>query len=255
MTMSWEDKGDHYLLNGVKYLISNAGIADVIVTFARGEDGWISAFLVDTREEGIEREDMAAKMGMPTANTGMFELTDYRVPRENLLGKMGDGWNIAKYSLLNGRLSVAAGSVGTISDCLTESVSFAKERVQHRKAIARHQLVQEHIAIMKTNLESSRLMVRRAAQLVDGFEAEGGDESFEAADTAVAEAKFHATNAAWDAADRGVQIFGGRGWSFLYRPGRHLVDTRVCRIYEGTDEIMKLKIASALLGRGFEAYR
>ena len=79
-------------------------------------------------------------MGMPTTNTGMFELTDYRVPRENLLGKKGDGWNIAKYSLLNGRLSVAAGSVGAISDCLAESVSFAKERVQHRKVIARHQL-------------------------------------------------------------------------------------------------------------------
>ena len=255
MTMNWEDKGDYYLLNGVKYLISNAGVADVIITFARGSDGWISAFLVDTREEGIEREDLAAKMGMPTTNTGMFELTDYRVPRENLLGKKDDGWNIAKYSLLNGRLSVAAGSVGTISDCLAESLSFAKERVQHRKAIARHQLIQEHIAIMKTNLESSRLMVRRAAKLVDRFEAEGDEESFEAADAAVAEAKFHATNAAWDAADRGVQILGGRGWSFLYRPGRHLVDTRVCRIYEGTDEIMKLKIASALLGKGFEAYR
>ena len=107
---------------------------------------------------------------------------------------------------------------------------------------------------MKINLESSRLMTLRAAELVDQFELEGSEESFQRADAAVSEAKFLASNLAWDAADRSVQIFGGRGWSFLYRPGRHLVDARVCRIYEGTDEIMKLKIASSLLGRGFEAY-
>ena len=254
LKMTYEDKGDHYLLNGIKYLITNAGIADAIITFARGPDKWISAFLVDTHKEGIEREDMEAKMGMPTTNTGMFELTDYVVPKENLLGNVDDGWNIAKYALMNGRLSVAAGCVGTVSDCLVEAMKFAKDRVQHKKVIAKHQLVQEHIAIMKIGLESSRLMVRRAAELLDKFEAEGDAESFEAADTAIAEAKLHATEAAWDAADRGVQVLGGRGWSFLYRPGRHLVDTRVCRIYEGTDEIMKLKIASAVLGRGYEAF-
>ena len=254
LKMTYEDKGDYYLLNGIKYLITNAGIADAIITFARGPDKWISAFLVDTNKEGIEREDMEAKMGMPTTNTGMFELTDYKVPKENLLGSVDDGWNIAKYALMNGRLSVAAGCVGTVSDCLVEATKFAKDRVQHKKVIAKHQLVQEHIAIMKIGLESSRLMVRRAAELLDRFEAEGDAESFEAADTAIAEAKLHATEAAWDAADRGVQVLGGRGWSFLYRPGRHLVDTRVCRIYEGTDEIMKLKIASALLGRGYESF-
>ena len=187
-------------------------------------------------------------------NTGMFELSNYKVPKENLLGEKTQGWEIAKYSLLNGRLSVSAGCVGTIADCLNESVGFAKGRFQHGKEIAKHQLIQEHLSIMKVNLESSRLMTLRAAELVDQFELEGSEESFQRADAAVSEAKFLASNLAWDAADRSVQIFGGRGWSFLYRPGRHLVDARVCRIYEGTDEIMKLKIASSLLGRGFEAY-
>ena len=254
MTTNYVDKGDHYLLNGVKHLITNAGIADVIITFAKGPDNWVSAFLIDTNSEGIEREDLTAKMGMPTTNTGMFELNDYKSPKENLLGDKTQGWEIAKYALLNGRLSVSAGCVGTIADCLNESIGFAKGRFQHKKEIAKHQLIQEHLSIMKTNLESSRLMTLRAAELVDQFELEDTEESFQRADAAVSEAKFLASNAAWDAADRSVQIFGGRGWSFLYRPGRHLVDTRVCRIYEGTDEIMKLKIASSLLGRGFEAY-
>ena len=126
--------------------------------------------------------------------------------------------------------------------------------MQHGKQIVRHQLIQEHIAIMKIELESSRLMVDRAAKLMDNYENSNNEKLREEADAAIAEAKFHASNAAWDAADRAVQILGGRGWSFLYRPGRHLVDTRVCRIYEGTDEIMKLKIAAALLGKGFEAF-
>ncbi|MEK6977885.1 MAG: acyl-CoA dehydrogenase family protein, partial [Candidatus Hydrothermarchaeota archaeon] len=255
MEMAYREEGQGYVLNGVKYLISNAGIADAIITFAKGPKGRISAFIVETEREGIAREELVAKMGMPTSDTAMFELRDYRVQKENLLGEREEGWTVARYGLMNGRLGVAAGCVGIISDCLREAANYAKERVQHGKAIAKHQLIQEHIAYMKTELEAARLMVARAAGLVDEYEAEPTKELREVADAAVAEAKFMATNAAWDAADRAVQIYGGRGWSFLYRPGRHLVDTRVCRIYEGTDEIMKLRIASAYLGKGFEAYK
>lgn len=255
MEMAYLEDGQGYVLNGVKYLISNAGIADAIITFAKGPKGRISAFIVETEREGIAREELVAKMGMPTSDTAMFELRDYRVPKENLLGGGEEGWAVARYGLINGRLGVAAGCVGIISDCLREAANYAKERVQHGKAIARHQLIQEHIACMKTELEAARLMVARAAGLVDEYEADPTKELREVADAAVAEAKFMATNAAWDAADRAVQIYGGRGWSFLYRPGRHLVDTRVCRIYEGTDEIMKLRIASAYLGTEFEAYK
>ena len=82
-----------------------------------------------------------------------------------------------------------------------------------------------------------------------------GKELAKEADLLAAKAKFHAVNAAWDAADRAVQVFGGKGWSTLYRPGRHLMDVRVCRIYEGTDEILKLKIASSVLGKEYEAFR
>lgn len=254
LRMKFREKGGSYVLNGVKYLISNSGIAHAIITFAKGPDKKISAFIVDTNKSGIKREDLIPKMGMPTTNTGMFKLKNFEVPKGNLIGKMGDGWNIARHGLLDGRLSVSSGCVGIMEDCLEEAVRFAKERVQHGKLIAKHQLIQEHLAYIKTHIESSRLMVARAAKLKDAYEASPSPKLFLAVDTAIAEAKLHATNAAWDASDRAVQILGGRGWSFLYRPGRHLVDTRVCRIYEGSDEIMKLKIAFSLLGKGFEAF-
>jgi alkylation response protein AidB-like acyl-CoA dehydrogenase len=95
----------------------------------------------------------------------------------------------------------------------------------------------------------------QAAEAKDQSAAEPGNAQRKArADLLAAQAKLFASNAAWDAADRAVQVFGGRGWSTLYRPGRHLQDTRVCRIYEGTDEILKLKIAASLLGKEYEAY-
>ncbi|MFQ5621333.1 MAG: acyl-CoA dehydrogenase family protein [Candidatus Nanoarchaeia archaeon] len=247
--------GDGYVLNGDKYLISNAGIADAIIVFAKGSDGMIACFVVDSESKGLTREDMVAKMGMHTINTGMFNLKNVKVLKKHMIGKPKDGWKIAMHCLLNGRLSVAAGCVGVMEDTLRECVRYAKERKQHGKAIAKHQLIQEHIAMMKTQLEASRLMVRKAASLKDSYDAKRTKAGFITVDTAIAEAKFYAVNAAFDVADRGVQIYGGRGWSYLFRPGRHMVDTRVCRIYEGTDEIMKLKIALSVLGREYSAFR
>src|SRR5204862_5518242 len=102
----------------------------------------------------------------------------------------------------------------------------------------------------------SAAIVTMAAEAKDAANAEPGNADLKAqADLLAAQAKLFAANAAWDAADRAVQIFGGRGWSTLYRPGRHLQDVRVCRIYEGTDEILKLKIAAAVLGKEYEAYK
>ena len=142
-----------------------------------------------------------------------------------------------------------------IEDCLAEVLSYAKERYQHGKPIGKHQLVQEHIAAIEMARAGSDALVERAAEAKAASDADPENEKLAAeADMLVAQAKFFASNAAWDAADRAVQIFGGRGWSELYRVGRHLQDVRVCRIYEGTDEIMKLKIASALLGRDYAAF-
>jgi alkylation response protein AidB-like acyl-CoA dehydrogenase len=177
------------------------------------------------------------------------------VPAGNLLGKEGEGFRIAMHSLISGRLSVASGCLGVIEDCLAECLAYARSRVQHGKEIGKHQLVQEHIALIEIARASAEAMIERAARAKQASDEAPGDKDLLAeADFRVAEAKFFASNAAWEAADRAVQVFGGRGWSELYRPFRHLQDVRVCRIYEGTDEIMKLKIAARLLGKGFEAF-
>jgi alkylation response protein AidB-like acyl-CoA dehydrogenase len=263
MQMTYERKGDQVLLSGVKYLISNAGIATTVVTFAYpkadakpNKPRRVSAFIADLDGPGCTREDLVAKMGMPTANTGMFELADFAVPASNLLGPEGDGFRIAMGTLVSGRLSVAAGCLGVIEDCLAESIRYAQERVQHGKPIGKHQLVQEHLTAIEMARFASDAVVMQAAAAKDALNADPGNAALKAkADMLSAQAKLFASNAAWEAADHAVQIFGGRGWSTLYRPGRHLQDVRVCRIYEGTDEILKLKVAAALLGKEFEAFK
>ncbi|MFO0935734.1 MAG: acyl-CoA dehydrogenase family protein [Gemmataceae bacterium] len=264
MTTTYRKTNDGYLLNGVKYLISNGGIAHAVVVFGYpegvepGPGRRVTAFVVDTNQKGFHAESFAAnaKMGMPTSNTAMFEMSDVVVPAENILGDPGDGFRIAMGTLVSGRLSVAAGCLGVIEDCLIESLEYSKMRMQHGKEIARHQLVQDHIAQIEMDRIASESLLIRAAKAKDAMHANPADKALaRECDLLAAKAKFFATNAAWDAADRAVQIFGGRGWSTLYRPGRHLMDTRVCRIYEGTDEILKLKIAASLLGKEYEAFK
>jgi alkylation response protein AidB-like acyl-CoA dehydrogenase len=258
MQSSYDRQGDDFVLNGVKYLISNAGIATTAVTFAYSKtSGRISAFIADIEQPGCAREDLVAKVGMPTANTGMFELTDFRVPLQNLLGSEGEGFRIAMGTLVSGRLSVAAGCLGVIEDCLIESLRYARERQQHGKAIGKHQLVQEHLTAIEMARLTTDALVFKAAEAKEVSNSDPHNAELRGrAELLAAQAKLHASNAAWEAADHAVQVFGGRGWSTLYRPGRHLMDVRVCRIYEGTDEILKLKIAAALLGgKEFEAYK
>lgn len=260
MQTTYRRDGDRYLLNGVKYLISNGSIADAVIAFGypadkTGKDRRMSAFVVDTAGDTFEAEELPSKMGMFTSNTGMFEMTDHPVPAENLLGEEGNGFRVAMGTLVAGRLSVAAGCLGVIEDCLDEVLHYAKTRHQHGKQIGKHQLVQEHITGIEMDRAASDAMVERAALAKLASDRDPANpELAKAADMRVAQAKFFASNAAWDAADRAVQVFGGRGWSELYRVGRHLQDVRVCRIYEGTDEIMKLKIASALLGKEYAAF-
>ncbi|MBM3983273.1 MAG: acyl-CoA dehydrogenase [Planctomycetes bacterium] len=264
MTSTYEKKGGNFVLNGVKYLISNGGVADAIVVFAYPAGALddpkkrMSAFVLDTDQAGFEAESFApeAKMGMPTSDTAMFQMEDCAVPAENLLGTEGDGFRIAMGTLVSGRLSVAAGCLGVIEDCLAEAARYAKERKQHGKEIARHQLVQEHVAMIEMDRVASDALVTRAAEAKDRAAAAPDDKELaRQADLLAAQAKFFASNAAWDAADRAVQVWGGKGWSPLYRPARHLMDSRVCRIYEGTDEILKLKIAASVLGKEWEAFK
>jgi alkylation response protein AidB-like acyl-CoA dehydrogenase len=262
MTTTFERRGNKFILNGTKYLISNGSIADAVICFGYPKDPpgqgprRVSAFIVDAKQPGFVAETLTAKMGMFAANTGMFELRDAEVPVENLLGPEGDGFRVAMGTLVSGRLSVAAGCLGVIEDCLEEVINYTKERHQHGKPIAKHQLIQDHVAAIEIHRVTTDAIVMKAAEAKDDSVAHAGDrDRARKADILAAQAKYFAANAAWDAADRAVQAFGGRGWSTLYRPGRHLMDVRVCRIYEGTDEILKLKIAASVLGKEYEAFK
>jgi alkylation response protein AidB-like acyl-CoA dehydrogenase len=261
MTMTYRRRGDEFLLDGEKYLISNGGIAGVIVTFAypEGRTGRISAFLVETGRPGrpgFSSESLEPKVGNVTADTVRFALRDYAIPAANLLGAEGDGLAIAMDALVGGRLSVAAGCLGVIEDCLAEVVTYAKARRQHGKPIARHQLVQEHITAIEMHRVTTEALVFLAAEAKDASLAAPGDAALHArADQLAAQAKLHASRAACDAADRAVQVFGGRGFLEAFRPGRHFQDARVTRLYEGTDEILTLKIAAAVLGKEYQAFQ
>ncbi len=255
---TYEDKGSFFLLNGSKAWISNGSIADVAVIFAypKGKREGMSAFIVEKTFEGYSSQQQKHKLGMPTSDTGSIFLDNCRVPKENLLGAPGKGLGIAYSGLMSGRLSVAAGCLGVIEDCVTEAVSYARQRVQHGKEIGKHQLVQRHIGVMSTNLEATKNLVYKAALLKQRSDEEPANKDLrEHADIMIAKAKFFASKASYDAADRAVQILGSSGYSFETRAPRHLVDTRVCRIYEGTDEILVQKIAVGLLGPDFESYR
>jgi alkylation response protein AidB-like acyl-CoA dehydrogenase len=253
----FEDKGGKFVISGQKTWISNGSIADTVIVFAypKGRAEGMCAFLVGNESDGFLAKPIENKMGLFSSDTASIFLDGCTVDRSALLGPSGKGISVAYSALMSGRLSVAAGCVGVIKDCLDEAVRYSGIRVQHGKAIGKHQLVQRHIGIMAVNLEAARWLTIYAASLRQRHEEEPLNRSKrDAADAAIAKAKYFAANASFDAANRAVQVFGANGYSLENRPARHLVDTRVCRIYEGTDEILEQKIAVSVLGKDFEAY-
>ena len=254
---NFEEKGGAFYLNGEKTWISNGSIADLVVVFAypKGKSEGMCAFLVEADSEGFSSSQIKNKLGLPTSDTAILHFDNCRVSRDNLLGPNGKGMNVAYAALMSGRLSVAAGCVGVAQDCLNEAVRYAQERYQHKKKIGKHQLVQRMIAKISVDLETARLLTYRAA--VSKSKSDANPDNLDLrneADWLIAKAKYYAASASFRAADQAVQVFGANGYSLENRPARHLVDTRVCRIYEGTDQILEQKIALKLLGADFEAY-
>jgi alkylation response protein AidB-like acyl-CoA dehydrogenase len=196
------------------------------------------------------------KIGLFTSDTSLLSLDDVHIPSEDVLAAEGKGLNVAYSALLNGRLGVAAGCLGVMEDCLNQVKERASTRLQHGKLIGKHQLIQRHIAKIASSLEACRWLVYRAALKKEEYEKKPTDLGLRAqADRHSAIAKYMSSSLSFECADRAVQVFGGFGYSIMSPVARHFLDTRVARIYEGTDEIMELKIASTILGRDFEAYR
>ena len=195
-------------------------------------------------------------LSVSTPSGSGTEFKDVKVPKENILGVASKGHWVAYTGLISGRIGVATGCVGVMEECLNVVIERAKTRWQHGKPIGKHQLVQMHIVQIAMNLEMARWPTYVAAFKVSEWEKDPFNRELRLdLDQASALAKRIASGLAFDSADRAVQVFGGFGYSILSRAGRHFLDTRAARLYEGTDEIMGLKIASGVLGREFEAYK
>lgn len=257
LTTYFEEKGDKYLLTGQKTWISLGSTAKYILVFAypKGKREGMCGFIMDTSTPGYKAEIIPHKLGLPTADTSTVYLDRAEVSKEDMLGPPGKGMAVALSGLMNGRLSVAAGCVGVMQDCLDEAVRYAQVRVQHGKLIGKHQLIQRHIGLMSMKLDAAKLLLLKAAFIKQKYEEDPKNrELLEATDLAVTKAKYFAANASFDAANRAVQIFGANGYSLENRPARHLADTRVTMIYEGANEILEQKMALGSLGKSFEAY-
>jgi alkylation response protein AidB-like acyl-CoA dehydrogenase len=255
---SYSKKDGGFVINGTKYLITNGSIADYIIVFARSKDNpaETSSFIVDANSNGVSRMRLSEKVGLFTSDTGMIEFNDVEVPRENMLGPVGKGMHVAYSGLLNGRIGVASGCLGIIEGSLNAVMTRSRERVQHGKPIGKHQLVQRHIAEIMQNLQMARWPTYMAALQRADYEKDPGNRALiEEAELRTAVAKRIASRLAFESADHAVQVFGGFGYSLLSPVGALFCDSRVTRIYEGTDEILELKIASEVLGKDFEAYR
>lgn len=236
--------GDHYILNGQKAWISLCDIADHFLIFAytgNKEDKHkaISAFIVERTWEGFSSQAVKGKLGIRAGNTGELFFEDVKVPKENLLGKEGEGFKIAMAALDNGRFTVAAGAVGLIQACLEASVDYCHTRETFGKPIGRHQLVQQMLANMEAGYQMSRLLVYRAGQLKNEGKRNTRETSL---------AKWQACDFANKAADDAVQIFGANGYSDEYPVERFLRNSKAPVIYEGTREIHTLMQADYVLG-------
>jgi alkylation response protein AidB-like acyl-CoA dehydrogenase len=234
--------GTDYVLDGQKLFITNGTWADVALVFARTSDDGprgVTAFLVPTGTAGFEAREIKGKLGLRGQATAELFLDGVRLPAEARLGEEGQGFKIAMSSLDKGRVSVAAGCVGLVQACLESSVAYAKERTQFGREIAGFQLVQEMIADMSLDADAARLLVWRAADLIDR------GEEFR---VAASKAKLYASEAAVRAANHCIQVFGGAGYVDEYPAAKYLRDARVMTLYEGTSQIQKLLIGRAETG-------
>jgi len=233
---------DSYIIDGHKRFISNAGVADFYTVFARTgtrEDGRaeISAFIVSARMPGFsvaERTEMIAPHPI-----GELEFRNCKVPAEDMIGNQGDGLRLSLQTLDMFRASVGAAACGMARRALDESLLHAKSRQQFGKPLAGHQLIQEKLADMATELDAARLLVYRAAYAKDS--------GVEPSTREASEAKLFATEAAGRIVDQAVQIHGGTGLVRGTVVERLYRDARALRIYEGTSEIQRLVIATQLL--------
>lgn len=236
--------GNSYVINGNKVLITTGKNSNVTVVTAytskEKKHRGISAFVVEKGTPGFSVGKEEEKMGLCASDTVELIFEDCRVPKENLLGKEGDGFVIAMASLDGGRIGIASQSVGLAQACLDAAVTYAKERIQFGKPIAQFQAIRWMIADMATEIEAARLLTFNAAAMRDRRE------NFSAA---ASMAKVFASEMANQVAYRALQIHGGYGYIKDFPVERYYRDARVLTLYEGTSEIQRTVISNHLLGK------
>ncbi len=237
-------KGDHYVLNGGKIFITNAPKADTYVVFAVttpdiGTRG-ISAFIVEKGWKGFEFGDHYDKMGIRSSSTAELIFNDVIVPKENLLGKEGDGFKIAMATLDGGRIGIASQALGIAQGANDAAVEYAKERVQFGKPIGFQQAISFKLADMATKLRCARFLVYSAAELKEHHEPYAME---------AAMAKMYASDIALEVTNDALQIHGGAGFMKGMEVERAFRDAKITTIYEGTNEIQRVVIASHIMGK------
>lgn len=238
------DKGSYYLLNGGKIFITNAPKADTYVVFAVttpdiGTRG-ISAFIVEKGWDGFEFGDHYDKMGIRSSTTAELIFNDVKVPKENLLGKEGEGFKIAMATLDGGRIGIAAQALGIAQGAFEQALDYSKERVQFGKPIAAQQGISFKLADMATKLRCARFLVYSAAELKEAHEPYAME---------AAMAKMYASDIALEVTNSALQIFGGTGFLKGMDVERMYRDAKITTIYEGTNEIQRVVIAANLIGK------
>jgi alkylation response protein AidB-like acyl-CoA dehydrogenase len=241
-TRAVED-GEFFILNGTKSWVTNGGEADVYlvvaVTGENDERKEITAFLIEGDAEGLKVSSIEHKMGQRASQTAEMSLTDVKVPKANVLGKVGEGLKVAFSSLDNGRIGIAALSVGIAQAALEESAKYAKDRTAFGRPIAEFQAIQQKLANMSTEVEAARLLTLRAASMKDAGDKQTGNYA--------SMAKLFASETANKVCADAVQIHGGNGFSRHYDVEKLYRDARITTIYEGTSEIQRIVISRAIL--------
>jgi alkylation response protein AidB-like acyl-CoA dehydrogenase len=237
------EDGDYYVLNGQKTWITNAGIADLAIVYAKtdkeAEARGITAFLVERGMEGFSTKDLHDKLGLRASNTGEIFLENCRVPKENVMGEVNKGFKIALSTLDFGRFTVAAGCVGTAQGCIDICKEYATQRVQFGKTIGSFQLIQQMIADMVVECEAGRLLVYRAGDMKNKGIRNTRETSI---------AKYYCSEMVNRVAYKAIQIHGGYGFSGEYDVERFYRDARINTLYEGTSQIQQLIIGALELG-------
>ena len=234
--------GDHYVLNGSKIFITNAGPADVFITYAAtdrslGPKG-ISAFIVDANTPGVKKGKKEHKLGIHASDTREIHYENARVPKENLFGEVNKGYSVALATLGGGRIGIAAQALGIAQASVEASVRYANEREQFDKKIGEFDAIRHMLADSAVELDVARLLVYQAAWLRD----QGRPHTKEAS-----LAKWHASEAATKCANWAIQVHGGYGYLSEFHVERYWRDARICEIYEGTTEVQKMVVAAQVL--------